>query len=287
MQWLIDGSEKLVQKNLSLDENLTILETLINFIKSWDLEKFINSDYLKKVLEKIVNKNYGWWFDKFKFDLKELDFYLKYCLLSNKKLQWIIKSISLLKNKVWENFYVQKILKSILDEISKLWNNNEIEFKLNMLRWYKEKNRYMEFWLLAREFFIDLNSYYIFWKVINKDDIKVNCNNSRKDLRYDILESSIHIYFWWKEKKDNFCYLDWENEYKIKKLKNEELLFYNEEKFTLSDLWEDIVEIRNATAHVWKINFDEKFYNLEDYFKKLISFKTHILNTKNNEWGNW
>jgi len=250
--------------NISLDTNLKILESLLSFIKSWDLWKLIKSPYLKDVLKKVSDKNYSWGFENwFLKDLKELDFYLKYCLLNNKKLLAIITKIKSLKDELAADSYSQRVLKTILEEISELKNENDINFKFWMLQWYKDKNRYLEFWLLAKEFFVDLVSYYVFeWKVHNKWDPLID----RK-----VLESTIYIVFWdVEEDKNKYSYLEWEQREKIDTLKREC-------DVSVSKLWMDIRNIRNATAHVWKLDFNNLYYDLQIIFKQIQFFKNYVL----------
>lgn len=275
--------EKLYSKNICLSENLLVLNTLTNFKKSWDLSNFIS---LIEINSKFVVKSV-----KEKLSIfKRLDFYLKYCLLNNKELNNILNEIKKVNKVLGDNYYFQRIIKEILAEILNLRNENEIDFKFNMLKWYKDKNRNLEFWLLSREFFIDIISLYSLNKIYKKwdEDDKIDIweindkwEKIKKSLRFDILEATINLFFndeiIKKWKNSNYLYLDDFDNYKNSFELIKELSFHKNEYVIL---WSDITKIRNNTAHVWTMKFDEKFYKLDDYFEKLQSFKSYILKQK-------
>jgi hypothetical protein len=164
----------------------------------------------------------------------------------------------------------------IISDIKDNFLDNTIEWRFSIINWYLSKNRILESFLILRELFIDIFSYYIFW------DIKLKETDWKKiDYRW-LLETQLYLFFTPDDKSDK-KYLEDENSITLDQ-KNKiselyELVKNYENNCLLKESYNKAKDIRNILAHIWKQNKDfyNKLSNINKYVEVLEDFKNSIL----------
>lgn len=272
--------QNMIWKNVKLDEwlskksnyNLETILELSNFIHNFKNFWYINN--LDKISTIFLENN-----PDFKRSLLLLKNTIDFVWINNSDLKNIKDNLKWLTNKLKKTDDIENMfLNDMISDIKDNFLDSTIDWRFMIINWYLWKNRILESFLILRELFLDIFSYYIFW------EIKLKENNIKKvDYRW-LLETQSYLFFNPNLKDHNKKYLEDElsitpdEKNKICELYN--LVSNYKKNDLLKKAYDKSKDVRNILAHIWKQNkeFYKELSNINNYIEVLESFKNQILN---------
>ena len=248
-------------KNFTLQESLHLLEFVNNFKKIW---KITDSGKIF-ITEKILNKN-----PTFIRTMESLQYISDFIAINKNDLEGIKGELNGITNRLGKEESIEwEFIKDIIWELeSVFFESDEIKKRFEIIEWYLNRNRKMETFLILRELYIDIFSYYICSEVRQKKDWR------------EKIENQLNIILWNKKKGEWYKYIEDDNITEInRKIKEfQEKLKNFENKEWLIDWYEKCKRIRNTLAHIWVHTKDDAkiIEEIEEYVKYLKNFYEYL-----------
>ncbi|MDP2090943.1 MAG: hypothetical protein Q8K30_05105 [Candidatus Gracilibacteria bacterium] len=273
--------QNMIGNSIKLEESLT-KNTKFNLEKTLLLGKFVSNfkkfgyvNDINNLSNILVGEN-----PAFENSLKLLKNTIDFVGINNIDLKTVKTDLKGLTNRISKKDDIENMFfNDIINDIKDNFLDSTVDGRFVIMNWYLSKNRILESYLILRELFLDIFSYYIFGEIKLKE-------NDRKKVDYrGLLETQLYLFFTPDDKSDK-KYLEDEISITLEE-KNKICELYKlvetyENNCLLKEAYNKAKDVRNILAHIGKQNKDfySKLGNIIKYAEVLETFKNHILNQK-------